>query len=123
MDFDSDSSPPIPDHVLRDRDRIDALTKMRTMTSEARNYNASDSPGSNTSSPGSITGSIGTSASGRRRRQTMTTSPLKPSSIAGGKRRTKKTCGGKRHKKSKTSKKRGHKKSKTHKKHGHKKRA
>ena len=41
----------------------------------------------------------------------------------GGKRRTKKTCGGKRRKKSKTSKKRGHKKSKTHKKRSHKKRA
>jgi len=57
------------------------------------------------------------------RRQTMTTSPVKTSSIAGGKRRTKKKCGGKKHKKSKTSKKRGHKKSKTHKKRGHKKRA
>ena len=108
MDFDSDSSPPIPDHVLRDRDRIDAITKMRTMTSEAKNSNAEfrNSPSNRFS-----------------RRQTMTTSPVKTSSIAGGKRRTKKTCGGKKHKKSKTSKKRGHKKSKTHKKRGHKKRA
>ena len=117
MDFnsDSDSSPPIPSHVLRDRERINALAEVRGMTGEARRYNASDSP---TGSPGSTVSSTGR----RRLRQNMTTSPVKPS-IAGGKRRTKKKCGGKRHKKSKTSKKRGHKKSKTHKKRGHKKRA
>lgn len=118
-------SPPLPDHVLRDRERINALAAVRGMTGQARRFNASDSPGSNTSSPGSITGSPGstvsTSSTGRRRRPTLFTNPA--GSISGGKRRTKKKCGGKKHKKSKTSKKRGHKKSKTHKKRGHKKRA
>ena len=105
--MDSDS-PPLPPHVQRDRDRIDALASMRAMTYEAKDSNAEfrNSPSNRYS-----------------RRQTMTTSPVKTSSIAGGKRRTKKKCGGKKHKKSKTSKKRGHKKSKTHKKRGHKKRA
>lgn len=122
--MDSDSSPPLPPHVRRDRDRIDALASVRGMTGQARRFNASDSPGSTTSSPGSITGSPGstvsTSSTGRRRRPTLFTNPA---ALGGGKRRTKKKCGGKKHKKSKTSKKRGHKKSKTHKKRSHKKRA
>ena len=121
--MDSDSSPPLPPHVRRERDPIDALASVRGMTGQARRFNASDSPGSTTSSPGSITGSPGstvsTSSTGRRRRPTLFTNPA----LGGGKRRTKKKCGGKKHKKSKTSKKRGHKKSKTHKKRSHKKRA
>ena len=31
MNFDSDSSPPIPDHVLRDRERINAMASVRGM--------------------------------------------------------------------------------------------
>ena len=119
MDF---GLPAPPKSVQHDRDRIDALTKMHTMKYDASKMNEdldnspTGSPGSNTSSPG-----ITVSPSGKKRRARDMT--FNPSSIAGGKRRTKKTCGGKKHKKSKTSKKRGHKKSKTHKKRGHKKRA
>ena len=108
--MDPDSSPPLPPHVQKERDDMDARIDMGRMIDEARKSVNERSP---TGSPVDRYG----------RRRTMTTSPVKPSSIAGGKRRTKKKCGGKRHRKSKTSKKRGHKKSKTHKKRSHKKRA
>ena len=109
--MDPDSSPPLPPHVQKERDDMDARIDMGRMIDEARKSVNERSP---TGSPGSINGSPGTK-SRRARRQTIY--PV------GGKRRTKKTCGGKRRKKSKTSKKRGHKKSKTHKKRSHKKRA
>lgn len=110
--MDPDSPPPIPPHFQYKQDDMKDLASMRRsmsrMTHQARDYNDSDSP---TGSPVDRYG----------RRQPMTTSPVKPN--AGGKRRTKKKCGGKRHKKSKTTKKRGHKKSKTNKKRGSRKRA
>ena len=115
--------PPPPKSVQRERAAIDTQAEMRTMNYDASKMNEElgNSPtgspaGSNTSSPGTTV-----SPSGKRRR--ARDMRFDPSSIAGGKRRTKKKCGGKRHKKSKTSKKRGHKKSKTSKKRGHKKRA
>ena len=107
--------PPPPKDVQNERMMIDAQIKGSHDVYDARQSVIQRSP---TESP---TGSPG-SRTGRQRRGTMLSSPVKHS-IAGGKRRTKKTCGGKRHKKSKTSKKRGHKKSKTSKKRGHKKRA
>jgi hypothetical protein len=107
------SSPPIPPHVLRERKWIDRETDMRTMRYDASKMNEDLDNNSPTGSP----------VNRYERRHSLTTSPVKPSPIAGGKRRTKKKCGGKRHKKSKTSKKRGHKKSKTSKKRGSRKRA
>ena len=106
--------PPPPEDVQNERMMIDAQIKGSHDLYDARQSVIKRSPtGSPTGSPG---------RTGRQRRGTMLSSPVKPS-IAGGKRRTYKKCGGKRHKKSKTSKKRGHKKSKTSKKRGHKKRA
>lgn len=114
--------PPPPKSIQHKRAAINTETAMRTMKYDASKMNEelgnspTGSPSSNTSSPG-----ITVSPSGKRRR--ARDMRFDPSSIAGGKRHTKKKYGGKRHKKSKTSKKRGHKKSKTHKKRSHKKRA
>lgn len=102
--MDPDSSPPLPPHVRDERGRINATIDMGNMASKARVSNAEFH-----NSPSNLYG----------RRTTLYSNPAS----RGGKRRTKKKYGGKRHKKSKTSKKRGHKKSKTHKKRGHKKRA